>query len=280
MSDRRALLERLAPVALVLVLGALTVLPAIPGLRLASAEPDTARALDSVFDALAEDAPVLVGFDPDVGTYPEIRATTRAVLADLLSRDATLLFVSLTAEGRVLALAELARLQRLESNPRQIIDLGYVPGAEAALVSLARTIAPGTLEEGLLGTLAGAESVERPALAVVVGGNDLGPRAWVEQVRPRLDGLALVAVAPTVLLPELQPYLLSGQLEGLLGTPRDGAAYRAAIDPGRLGRITEPVEPSAAALLAGVLVAIAVLGQGLATRAGGLWSGNRGRDAW
>lgn len=279
MSDRRAIGERLAPLALVLLLAALTALPALPGLRLASADPEAVEIVASTFDALADDAPVLIGFDPDIGTYPEIRATTRAVLADLLSRDATLMFVSLTPEGRILALAELDRLARLEANPRQIVDLGYVPGAEAALVSLARTLAPGTAEEGLLATLDGAETDERPALALVVGGNDLGPRAWVEQVRPRLDGLGIVAVAPTVLLPELQPYLLSGQLEGLLGTPRDGAAYRAAIDPGRLSRVTEPIEPASTAILVGVLVAIGVIGHGLLTRAGGVWRGARARDA-
>ena len=278
MSDRRAIAERLAPLVLVLLLAALTALPALPGLRLASADADAAEIIAATFDALADDAPVLVGFDPDIGTYPEIRATTRAVLADLLSRDATLLFVSLTPEGRALALAELERLTRLEANPRQIVDLGYVPGAEAALVSLARTLAPGTAEEGLLSALDGAETDQRPALAVVVGGNDLGPRAWVEQVQPRLDGLGIVAVAPTVLLPELQPYLLSGQLEALLGTPPEGAAYRAAIDPGRLSRVMEPVEPASTPILVGVLVAIGVLGHGLVTRAGGLWRGPRPRD--
>ena len=45
------------------------------------------------------------------------------------------------------------------------------------------------------------------------------------------QGVELVAVAPTVLLPELTPYLESGQLRALLATPRDGAAYRESVAP-------------------------------------------------
>ena len=43
---------------------------------------------------------VLVGFDPDLGTYAEVRPTVRTALADLLDRDARLAFISLTPEGR------------------------------------------------------------------------------------------------------------------------------------------------------------------------------------
>ena len=99
------------------------------------------------------------------------------------------------------------------------------------------------------------------SLAVVIGGNDLGPRSWVEQVAPRVDGLELVAVAPTVLLPELRPYLASGQLRALLATPRDGAAYADTVasaggDAGLLGE----GRPTALALMIGLLAGMLWLG--------------------
>jgi hypothetical protein len=266
MTERRAWLWRLAPALLVLLLAvAVAAGPGSTGLtNPAAATGDLAGALDE----LPDDAVVLVGFDPDLGTYAELRPTVRALLADLLDRGARLALVSLTPEGRALAIAERARMVRAGADPDRLVDLGFVPGAEAALVALARS-----LDEppagGIVGGLTDPIAAEEVALGVVIGGNDLGPRSWVEQLRPRVGPLALVAVAPSVLLPELQPYLGSGQLDALLATPRDGAAYRASVDPGgSAAALARDTGPSSLAILVGLLVAIAVLGAGVGARLG------------
>jgi hypothetical protein len=273
MSERNALAARLAPLLLVVALAAALLAGLDDSLMLESADDGAARAVTAAFDAMPDDALVLVGFDPDVGTYAEIRPTVRTVLADLLNRGATLALVSLTADGRALAVAELARMDRSEANPRQLIDLGFLPGAEAALVALARGIDGGSRDP------IRADLASSPDLAVVIGGIDLGPRSWVEQVQPRIDGMPIVAVAPTVLLPELEPYRASGQLAALIGTPRDGAAYRAHAELGRLERMVDPsAGPSPAAILLGLLVAIAVLGQAFGSRLAGVMRAARPRD--
>jgi hypothetical protein len=273
MSERSALATRLAPLLLVVALAAALLAGLDDRLMLESADDVTARAVTAAFDAMPDDALVLVGFDPDVGTYAEIRPTVRAVLADLLNRGATLAVVSLTPDGRALAIAELARMDRAEANPRQLIDLGFLPGAEAALVALARGI-DGASQDPIRADLPSA-----PDLAVVIGGIDLGPRSWVEQVQPRIDGMPIVAVAPTVLLPELEPYRASGQLAALIGTPRDGAAYRAHAELGRLERMVDPsAGPSPAAILLGLLVAIGVLGQAFGSRLAAVMRAARPRD--
>ncbi|HVQ23673.1 MAG TPA: hypothetical protein VMV01_00765, partial [Planctomycetota bacterium] len=110
----------------------------------------------------------------------------------------------------------------------------------------------------------------------VIGGNDIGPRSWVEQVEPRIEGLELIAVAPSVLLPELEPYLESGQLRALLGTPRDGAAYRASVGA---GNVPATDVPRPFAVLIGMLVAIGALGVALASRLGAGLRRPRGREA-
>jgi hypothetical protein len=241
--------------------------PEPAGVRLASADPEPAQGWTDALEALPDDALVLVGFDPDVGTYAEIRPTVRAALADLLNRDARLAFVNLTPEGRALLTAELARLGRGEANPTRWLDLGFLPGAEAALVSLAAgPDVPAAADGAIARRLADGGAAVIDAL-VVVGGNDLGPRSWVEQVLPRIGERPLLAIAPTVLLPELQPFLASGQIDALLATPRDGAAYRAAVELGPLERLREP-EPSGLPLLLGMLVALAVLGQAWLARTG------------
>ncbi|MGH2428155.1 MAG: hypothetical protein ACRDGV_04605 [Candidatus Limnocylindria bacterium] len=261
----RRLAIRLGPL---LLLGAIAVgllQPNAVALQLDNPDRTRVSELRAALARLPDDPLVIVGFDPDLGTYAEIRATVRALFADLLRRDARLALVSLTPEGRALAVAELGRLGRLEASSTRLQDLGFRPGAEAALVSLTRggivsegggSIARRLAEDGLAGV----------DLALVVGGNDLGPRAWVEQVGTRVPGLPLVAVAPTILLPELQPYLGTGQLEALLATVRDGAAYRASVDLGRLARLAEQGPPGPLPFLAGMLAAVLVLGQAAGAR--------------
>jgi hypothetical protein len=113
----------------------------------------------------------------------------------------------------------------------------------------------------------------------VVGGIDIGPRSWVEQVSPRSEGVPIVAVTPTALLPEVEPYRASGQLAALIGTPRDGATYRAGAELGRLERMVEPSGgPSPAAILLGLLVAIVILGESLGSRLVGVLRSARPRD--
>jgi hypothetical protein len=266
MSDRRRLAVLLAPVALLVLLAAAWLMPAVAGLQL-ERRGDDARRWEAALDALPSDPVVLVGFDPDLGTYAEIRPTVRTLLADLLNRGARLAFVNLTPEGRALLLAELDRLERAEANPTRLLDLGYVPGAEAALVSLVRELPLREQTGSLARQLAAGGGIEAIDAAVVVGGNDIGPRSWVEQVAPRVGDLPLLAVAPTVLLPELLPYLESGQLAGLLATPGEGAAYRAGAALGPLDRLVEAPPSGSLPILAGLVVAIVFLAQAWLGRA-------------
>lgn len=268
MTERRILLGRVAPGLLLVALALAIVAPATEALRFAAPGADPVDRWNAALDALPAEATVLVAYDPDLGTYAEIRPTVRAAVADLMARDARIAFVSLTPEGRALLLVELARLQRAVVNPARMLDLGFVPGAEAALVSLA---SGPTVPEGAEGAIARNIATDGPAAfdaLLVVGGNDLGPRSWIEQFVPRVGGLPVVAITPTVLLPEIQPYLDGGQLDAALTTPRDGAAYREAVALGPLERLREPAEPSALGVLAGLLVAIVALGQGWAARVG------------
>jgi hypothetical protein len=254
--------------ALLLLALALALLPTTDLLRLAGSL-DAADGMIEIVDELPPESLVLVGFDPDLGTYAEIRPTVRTLLADLLEHDARLVFVSLTPEGRALAIGEQARLLASDVAPERLLDIGFVPGAEAAIVSLARAI------DGSGDALVAGLPDQPLALGLVVGGNDLGPRSWVEQFEPRVAGVELVAIAPTVLLPELTPYLESGQLAALLATPRDGAAYRASVTPAPLGEFGGPAP---LAVLVGVLVAVAVLGIAVVSRLGDALRSSRGRE--
>ena len=186
MCERRARILRLAPAAMLLVLAAAWLLPDPASLRLPSADRQATATWTGALDALPDGPTVLVGFDPDLGTYAEIRPTVRTALADLLSRNARLAFVSLTPEGRALLVTELARLRRADVNPARLLDLGYVPGAEAALVSIASAPPVPAGASGEIARRLTDDGIGAVDAAVVVGGNDIGPRSWVEQVAPRV----------------------------------------------------------------------------------------------
>lgn len=272
--SRRRLLSRAGPLLLVAALAAAVLVPFDDELRLESGD-EVAERWTTAIESLPEDADVLVGFDPDLGTYAEIRPTVRAVLASLLARQSRLAFVSLTPEGRALAIEELARLDRNDANMARIADLGFLAGAEAGLVSLTRELPDPRGRELPIPRRLADEGIATMDAILVVGGNDFGPRSWVEQVLPRIDEVVLLAVAPTVLLPELLPYEATGQVDALVGTAREGAALRESFELGVYARLAPSDGPSTAAMLVGLLIATAVLGQGLV---GAVLRPNRERD--
>jgi hypothetical protein len=268
--------RRLMPFALLATLGLAVVLPstaAIPGsgapVELANPDRATADAFSAALAAVPENGSVLVDVDADLGPYPEIRYAARAALADALGRNLSLAFVSFSPEGRALAAAELARLRREGVPPHRLLDLGYTAGAEAGLVLSVTSLVPdeatGSFADSLRARGGGIDAFD---LVMVLAGGDMGPRSWIEQVETRLPTLSVVAIAPTFLRPELEPYLRSGQLRGLLATVRDDVAYGATVEaaagPGQ--PLSPERAPNALAMLAGMLIALAVLIQADARR--------------
>lgn len=271
MSDRAALVVRLAPLGLVVVLAVAMLLPPQPGLTPPARDPDLAESVATTLDGLPEGAIVVVGFDPDIGTYAEIRPGVRALLGELADRDARLVTVSLTPEGRALLAAEVARIGVAGD---EVIELGFVAGAEAGLVALSRS-APTTSGPADVAARLGDDGLDAADLLVVVGGNDIGPRSWIEQVLPRVGEVPMIALAPTVLLPELLPFVETGLIDALVGTPGDALALRDGLlatdgDEGDLAGgsgVAADTPVDGLALLLGLVAALLLLAHALAARA-------------
>ena len=265
----RAVLRRLAPGFLVLLLAGAWLVPIRsddPALRMASSDRSHVTGFRGVIGTLPINALVLVACDADLGTYPEIRAATRAVLADLAAHAAMTAIVSYTPDGRAIAAAERDRIARAGSTPPA--DLGFVSGSEAGLVRGIASIVPdaatGATVDAVRQRGGGIGAFD---LVVIISGSDLSARSWVEQVGARLPKLRLAAVAPTFLDPELEPYLGSGQLVALLATLREGVGYAQAIGG---DAIAGPgATPAPLPMLVGMLVALGALAEAGMRRAGG-----------
>lgn len=246
---------------LLLLLGLAALVPAGSASALRLASPDRSRVdqLRVAIGDLASGALVLVAFDADLGTYAEIRAATRAAVADLAAHGAQLAVVSFTPDGRAIAAAELDRLARGGAGPAPA-DLGFVAGSEAgmvrAIVSIVPEAASGPVVDAIRQRGGGIGAFD---MVLVVSGSDLSARSWVEQVGSRLPTLPIISVAPTFLGPELEPYLRSGQLSGLLATVREGVAYAESVSAGSLVDVGPILSPLA--MLLGMLAALAVLAE-------------------
>lgn len=264
----RAMLRRSAPALLLLLLAGAWLVPQRPGdttLRVASSDRSHVDQLLGVIGDLPINAMVLVACDADLGTYPEIRAATRAMLADLAAHGDRTAMVSYTPEGRAIAAAERDRIARAGGTPP--LDLGFVSGSEAGLVRGIASIVPaattGVLADEIRKRGGGIGAFD---LVVVISGSDLSARSWVEQVGARLPKLKLAAIAPTFLDPELEPYLASGQLVALLATLREGVGYAEAIGG---DAVAGPAStPAPLPMLIGMLVALAALGDAALRRTG------------
>lgn len=252
-----ALRRAAAPLGLLIVLVVAIALPIGDELDLAQPDSEAAEGFADLVATIPADSSVLLGFDPDIGTYAEVRPTVRAVIAALAERGVGFVLVSLTPEGRALAVEERASLVEGGADGSSLVDLGFIPGSEAALVRIANALSGSSA----LGTSARAE-LAGVDVVLVVGGNDIGPRSWVEQVAPRVESIRLAAISPTILLPEVAPYAETGQLVATISNPRDGAALRELLDA-TTGRADDDDGPPVGAVLVGLAVAIAFLGEGL-----------------
>lgn len=251
MSERLALGRTLAPFFLIALLGAaLLIGPGIGEWDRDGADAARAEALLERIDALPPGALAIVAFDPDITTYAEVRPAARAALEALSDAGLRTAIVSFSPEGRALAAAEIAR------SAATPLDVGFIPGGEAALVAAVRQViadrASGPVAEAARAAGGGLAAFD---LAIVIGGGDIGPRSWVEQVGPRVPELPIAAIVPAVQRPQLEPYLASQQLAELVAGP-DAVAAMAGAD--------ERLDRKADAVVLGLLAAILVLlGTGL-----------------
>lgn len=261
-----ARLRRAAPALLLLVVlvAATLAQPSAGSLRLASPDRSHVDQLRQAIGDLPSGALVLIACDADLGTYPEIRAATRAAIEDLGAHGARLAIVSFTPEGRAIAAAERDRIARTGAGEPPS-DLGFIAGAEAGLVRAVASIVPAAAEGSTLDAIRQrGGGIGAFDMVLIVSGSDISARSWVEQVGPRLPDLAMISIAPTFLDPELEPYLRSGQLHGLLATLREGTAYANAVTSGSAADRGPGIAPLP--MLVGMLAALAALAEAASRR--------------
>jgi len=201
--------------------------------------------LNRLIEQLPEAGPVLVAFDYQPGLFAELDTAAYEVIDHLMEQGAYLSLVSSTTMGPILAERFVEGMQSTHQYTAgvQYVNLGYIPGGTAGLVSLIENL-PGTLPYTIKGEAAwgsasqprlppleGIEEVSDYAVILVLVDDPDVARSWVEQLTPLLSGSfaqgSLGMVTSAQLEPVVRPYFDANprQVHGFVAGLRGGASY-------------------------------------------------------
>jgi hypothetical protein len=181
----------------------------------ANLTPESGLAMQAI-NNLPNEAPVLVVFDYEPALSGELESAASFVdhLTTLRNPHYSTLAVSPTGA----ALAQRF-FQHTQTSPDRITSLGYLPGESAGILAFAinpRAMKPLALD---------VTNYSDYALVILVTDRAEAARAWVEQTATHRNGRPLVVISSAQAAPMIQPYLISGQVNGLVSGLHGGAEF-------------------------------------------------------
>jgi hypothetical protein len=218
---RRIGLDRaLYIVLLVALLAALAVPSLAAGLQSPSEDP-AAAALFQQIDALSDKDVVLIGYEWDARRIGELKPLEQAVIGHLIQKRVKLILVSTDPQGALLLFDLRDDLVKAgyERDGQDYILLGYKPGGELALRSLAQDFRA-VLESDFQGNdatvsaLVGGFETGKPintlsdvAMKLVLADDAADVQGWVEQIYRPTKQRPLAFLLPAEAAPIVQPYM-------------------------------------------------------------------------
>jgi hypothetical protein len=207
---------------------------------LPGALPAESNLILPVLDALPEDAPVLMIFDYEPALAGELEAAAAPFVDRVLGlRHPRVTILSTSPTGAALAERFFTRTQTRHNyqSGQNYINLGYLPGGMTGILSFA--VNPRAAMPSDVWTLTPAQDVNRfsdYAAVILLTDQAETARTWVEQTASYRAGRPLLVASSAQAAPMIQPYLLSGQVNGLVSGLHGGAAFESANGTGGLAR--------------------------------------------
>ena len=192
-------------------------------------------------EGLDHGAPVLISFDHEASSLPEIQPMAEAILRHCFSRDLKVLGLALLAEGTAIG-DEMMKNIAEEYGKEYGIDyvfLGFRPQYIAAILGMGEDIhrvfpedyrGNSTDELNLTKDL---ENYEDIPLIISVADGDM-PTYWISFAGARYHKKIATAVT-AVMATSFYPFLDSGQLAGLVGGLKGAAEYETLIERPGMG---------------------------------------------
>jgi hypothetical protein len=186
-------------------------------------------------EQLNEEQPVLIAFDYQPAATAEMHTAAASVVDHLMDRGTYLSFISTQPTGPVLAEHFLSTTQEKHgySHSQQYVNLGYLPGESAGLVSFViapKIIIPLAFDGSNAWDsppLAEVESIDDFVMILVITDDPNTAKVWIEQVGTIVEEGTLNMVISAQAEPLIQPYFraspqyLSGYTSGVI----DGLNY-------------------------------------------------------
>jgi hypothetical protein len=197
-------------------------------------------ALYEQIESLYDGQPVLIAFDYQPASAGELYTASAGVVDHLMKQGTYLSFISTQPTGPALADHFLETTQEIHGyiHTQQYINLGYLPGESAGLLSFViapKKIIPLAFDgSNAWGSppLVNVDSINDFAMIVVITDDPDTAKIWIEQVATILDDTPLNMVVSAQAEPLIQPYfrsspqLLKGYVSGII----DSMNYEQLLD--------------------------------------------------
>ena len=202
---------------------------------------DDTRGMFAYIDSLPPGSLLLVSFDHEASSLPEIRPLALAFLRHAFARNHRLIGIALLAEGTGIGYGLMNQIAKEYGKEygRDYVYLGFKPQYVAAILSMGESIRQtfpedytGRVWESLpmldgirnYGDLAGVISITDGSMVM----------HWVEYGNGRY-GVKVAAFVAAAMMTTYDPYLGSGQMRAMVGGLRGAAEYELLIGRGGSG---------------------------------------------
>lgn len=196
--------------------------------------PDTQKLYDFI-DALPPGSVLLVSFDHEASSLPEIRPLALAVLRHAFARGHRIIGLALLSEGTGIGLRLLRRTAQEYDRTygRDYVYLGFKPQYIAAILAMGESFEK-TFPMDYLGhpldslpLMRGVHNYDDITAVISIADGSMTTH-WIEYGRSRY-GIDVVAAVTAAMVTTYDPYLTSGQLTALVGGLRGAAEYEQLI---------------------------------------------------
>lgn len=229
---------------------------------------EVTRSAQDTFDlieALPAGSTVMISFDHESSSFPEMKPLADALITHLFRRDVKIVGLSLFTEGTGLGASLLDVLAKKEGKEYDLdyVFLGFKPPPVATILGMGESISkiyPRDYYNTPLSELTIMDSIDNYADLefVITVADGSTPQHWAEYGAARYD-VKIITVAAAVMVTQFDPYVRAGQIQAILGGLRGAAEYERLLGAAGGGSRGMLAQSSTHVFMALVIIAANVL---------------------
>ena len=206
------------------------------GLKLDTPVSAQTQKMHDFIDSLPSGSVLMISFDHEASSLPEIRPIALAILRHAFSRGHHLIGLALFAEGTVIGyrLMQMTAEEYGKEYGRDYAYLGFKPQYIAAILSMGESI-PQTFPQDYLGhrydeveVLSGVQTYDDVSAVISITDGSLTTH-WMEYGGARYKVTVLSGMT-AAMITTFDPYVASSQMYALVGGLRGAAEYERLIN--------------------------------------------------